>query len=389
MGLAAGALAAVAALAPAAFGYSELTLTVSGAPARFIAGDSATLVAKITNVDPLMRTGSKLQLNARPLGPDPEILPTLSGIDCAPFVGPAVTCQLLGDLPFGASREHTLTVTSKVLGELILEMGASAQVGEDFPVVLLAAPQLQWKANVEPKADIKLDFSAGAETVANGANVTLRALVTNKTVGGVAYGTVVKFSIPPELQVVDRPQDCTGTQINLTCPVGDLDPELTAQRLVTVRSTQEGSFTVNAGIAWARPDATPVDNQADARFSVLAPFELPGGAEPTPAPKPATSPATLKPKAVSLGTLVDGVPGTRRCIRTRRLNVVLRAIKNLDPVRATIRVTGRKRALVLKGSRAQRPFVLKLPRRGKAVVRLAVTLENGRRYTATRTYRRC
>ncbi len=58
-------------------------------------------------------------------------------------------------------------------------------------------------------------------------------------------------------------------------------------------------------------------------------------------------------------------------------------------MRATIRVTGRKHALVLKGSRAQRPFTLKLPRSGKATVSLAVTLESGRRYTAKRSYRLC
>ena len=83
------------------------------------------------------------------------------------------------------------------------------------------------------------------------------------------------------------------------------------------------------------------------------------------------------------------MPGPNRCIRTRRLNVVLRSIKNVDPVRATIRITGRKRALVLKGSSAQRPFVLKLPRSGRVTVSLNVTLENGRRYTAKRTYRLC
>ena len=61
----------------------------------------------------------------------------------------------------------------------------------------------------------------------------------------------------------------------------------------------------------------------------------------------------------------------------------------MDPVRATIRVTGRKHALVLKGSKVRRPFSLKLPRSGRATVSLTVTLESGRRYTAKRTYRLC
>ena len=58
-------------------------------------------------------------------------------------------------------------------------------------------------------------------------------------------------------------------------------------------------------------------------------------------------------------------------------------------MRATIRVTGRKHALVLKGSKAQRPLSCALPRSGRATVSLTVTLESGRRYTAKRTYRLC
>jgi len=45
--------------------------------------------------------------------------------------------------------------------------------------------------------------------------------------------------------------------------------------------------------------------------------------------------------------------------------------------------------VVLKGSKAQRPFSLKLPRSGRATVSVTVTLESGRRYTAKRTYRLC
>ena len=101
-----------------------------------------------------------------------------------------------------------------------------------------------------------------------------------------------------------------------------------------------------------------------------------------PAPAP-------KPKLVSAGSLATGLPPAGRCLRTRRLSIVLRSIKNVDPARATIRITGRKHALVLTGSRARRPFALALPRSGRATVSLAVTLESGRRYTATRTYRLC
>ncbi len=121
---------------------------------------------------------------------------------------------------------------------------------------------------------------------------------------------------------------------------------------------------------------------------MLPPPDPAGTPQPAPAPTP-TKAVSTKARAAKFTTLVSGAPGTRRCIRTRRLRVVLRSLKNVDPVRATIKVTGRKRALVLKGYKARRPFTLKLPRSGKAAVRLTVTLENGRRYTSKRTYRLC
>jgi hypothetical protein len=382
--LVAGAAVAVgAAMAPGAQA-AGLSVTVSGAPTGgspppFIIGDSATLTIRVTNTDTVDATDVRANLipNWDPFEGDP---PHLTGSACTDIAPPSLSCAVAGGLAPGASAQIQVGSTLPTLGAVSVDVGANADGGQS------AVPG-QWATNVEPKADIKLDLSTSSESIANGGQVTVRALISNTTPQATAYGALMKFSIPPEVQVVSRPDGCTGSALSLFCPVGDLAPALTAQRLLVLRSTQQGQFTVLGTTTWARTDPTIIDTQGQVSVTVLPPPDPsdPGTATPTPAP----TPVSTKARAASFTTLVSGAPGTGRCMRSRKLSIVLRSIKNVDPVRATIRVTGRKHALVLKGSRAQRPFSLKLPRSGRATVSLTVTLESGRRYTSKRTYRLC
>lgn len=388
--VAVAALAVAAATAPGAWAAGELGLTVSGAPERLIVGDVATVTARVTNNDPL-KTATAMRVNFNPsVGFDDP--PNLTGPSCIAFPPPAISCAVNGNLAPGQSVDVQIT-SSLPAPTIAIAVGANADVlGDEFaPPMTAPFPYPQWQGVIEPKADIKLDLSANVETIPSGGSATFRALVTNTTAAGseqagVAYGAKVNLSIPPEVQLVSKPEDCTGTALRLTCPIGDLGAGLTAQRLITLRSTQPGAFTVLGSTTWDRPDTTIVDTQGQVTVTVLPP---PDTSTPDPTPVTPTPTVSTKARASSFGTLVSGAPGTGRCIRSRRLSVVLRSIKNVDPVRATIRVTGRKRALVLKGTKARRPFSLKLPRSGRATVTLTVTLENGRRYTAKRTYRLC
>lgn len=381
--MAAVATVAVAAGSCAPAASADLGLTVSGAPDRLIAGDRATLTARVTNLGAEPVVDTRVIFNPRwdPFESQP---PKLAGPACDDsLTPPTLNCGLGGVLVQGAWTEVAITAGIPGTGPIEIDVGANAE-GEQSAASVYS-PSVTWKGTVERKADTKLELTAGPETVANGAEATVRALVTNTTSAATAYGSMVKLAIPPGLDVVSKPADCTGTALNLVCPVGDLGPQLTAQRVLTVRSAQEGSYTVLGSVVWARDDPTPIDTQGQATVTVLAPVDpTEGGAPPAPSPQPAP-----KPKTVSAGTLAQGVPGAGRCVRARRLNLVLRSLGSWDPIRATVRVTGRRRALVLKGARAQRPFTLTLPRRGGVTLKLAVTLDNGRRYTATRTFRRC
>lgn len=371
-------------VAPGAWAAGELGLTVSGMPKQLLMGDTATVTARVTNnaSEPV----NSLQLNFIPASDDIfSDPPVLSGPGCQPTFGPAVTCSITGVLPPGGTAEIALKASLPDSGGVIVDAGARGYIGDPdaFPPNEVTALQVRWQAPVEPKADTKLTLTTSAETVANGAPVKITGLAANTSSDGTAYGTAIKFALPAGVEVVARPPDCTGSAINITCPVGDLGPQATAGREVVLRSTQEGSFQVVGAVIWAREDTTPIDTQGQVSFTVQPPPEAPG-------PSPATAPkAAAKPKTVSATTLAQGVPRSGACARSRRLSLVLRSLGSWDPVRATIRVTGRRRALVLKGARAQRPFTLTLPRSGRVKLSIAVTLDNGRRYKATRTFRRC
>lgn len=361
-------------MAPGALG-AGLTVTVSGAPVPLIAGDTGTLTATVTNESAVDAEEATAVFIAG-FGSSSS-LPILQVLDptCQEFI--SVSCPL-GTLAPGASRSATIGIGG-------LRLDGTVQIGATGQSTNVGGSETAlWEGQLEPKADTKLELTASAESVVVGASVTVRGLVTNTRQFGTAYGAQVKFSIPPDIEVVSRPADCTGSVLNLVCPVGDLGPLVTAQRELTLRSTTAGSFAVVGVVTWARPDTTPADTQGQVNVSVQPPPDT------TPVPEPApVKPATPKPRAASAGSLVQGLPASGSCRRSRRLSLVLRSRGTWDPVRATIRVTGRKRALVLKGARAQRPFTLTLPRRGRVKISVEVTLDNGRRYKASRSFRRC
>jgi hypothetical protein len=383
MAAAAMTLAAGCCMAPGAWASGELGITVSGAPDQLIVGDILTLTATVTNNDPV-KVGTDARVVFNPVIDPFQDAPVVQGSGCFLFI--ALSCPLFGDLAPGQSRQAQITSSLPALGLYAIDVGANAELlGGDFTDPPLNSPTVRYETTVEPKADVKLDLGASAESVANGAPFVIRGLVTNTKTDGTAYGASVRFSVPPGAEILSKPADCTGSVLNLVCPVGDLGPLLTAQRELTLRSTAEGAYTVLGTVSWARPDTTPVDTQGQITVTVLPPPDT----TPTPTPTP-TKPATPKPKTVSAGTVAQGVPASGSCRRLRRLTLVLRSRGTWDPIRATIRVTGRKKALILKGTRAQRPFTLTLPRRrGKVRLQLDVTYDNGRRYKATRTFRRC
>lgn len=370
----AAAVFAAGLCAPAGAPAAGLTLTVSGSPSKLIVGDVLTLTSKVTNSSGGI--ADDVWTHYTPNGEDPFDPPTVTAVSpgfCIPF-GPSLNCQL-GSLANGTSFDHVVNVSLPAGGYLRVDVGADAEGG-------LSAPQMMWESTIEPKADTKVELAATPTQPRPNDPITVRGVATNTSADGTAYGTSLRFSIPAGVEILDKPADCTGTALNISCPVGDLAPQTSSDKIVTVRSATEGSFTILSSVAWARPDTTPIDTQAQVNVTVVTPPP-----DPEPTPKSTTPP---KPVNAKPGTLAQGLPLSGRCVRKRRISFVLRSIRAFDPVRAVIRITGRKRALIVKGGRALEPISIGLPkRRGRVLLRLEVKYDSGRTYKTSRAFKRC
>lgn len=370
----------VAGLCVPAGAGAALGITVSGVPERLIAGDEAVLTARVTNLGAADVTDMRVIFNPQwdPFESDP---PKLAGLGCDDsLTPPTLNCSRSGIWPLNAFSDVTATATLPGTGTIEIQVGANAEeTSSGLPVY---SPTVVFKRTYEPKADTKLELSATPTQPRPNDPVTVRAVATNTRAEGIAYGTSVKFSIPAGVEILDKPADCTGTALNISCPVGDLAPQTSREKLITVRSATEGSFAILSSVTWARPDPTPIDTQAQINVTVVTPPP-----DPEPVPKTTTPP---KPVTAKPGTIAQGLPLSGRCVRSRRISFVLRSIRAFDPVRAVIRITGRKRALIVKGGRALEPISITLPkRRGRVLLRLEVTYDSGRTYKASRAFRRC
>lgn len=351
-----------------------LAITVSGSPSRLIVGDTASLTATVTNTSTVAADDVNVVFAAG-FGTSFTLPTVVAPPGCLDFV--SVSCAV-GTLAPGASQA-VVVVVAGLRTDGTVQVNAAANA-DNVP----GSATVTWEGMLEPKADLKFDLSVTPESIMIGSTTTVRAVVTNTSQDGMGYGAVVKFSLPPEVQIASRPAGCTGTALSLQCPVGDIPAQRTGQAVLELRAPQQGAFTVLGSVLWDRPDTTPVDTQGQVNVSVVPPPEpdTTGGAPAAPTGPP-------KPVAAAAASLARGLPESGGCFRRRRITLILRPRGVWDPVAATIRVTGRKRALVLKNSRAQAPFTLSLPRTGRVVLKLAVTYDSGRSYTAKRTFRRC
>lgn len=359
---------------------AELAITVSGVPEQLIEGDQAVLTARVTNLGPADVTDMRVLFNPQ-WDPSESDAPTLAGLGCDDSIArPLLTCSRSGIWVPGAFSDVTATATLPGVGPIEIQVHANAEdTSSGLPVY---SPPVVWKRTYEPKADTKLELTATPTQPRPNDPVSVRAVASNTRAQGVAYATSVRFSIPAGVEILDKPADCTGTALNISCPVGDLAPQTSREKLITVRSATEGSFAILSSVTWARPDTTPIDTQAQVNVTVVTP---PPDPEPTPKSTPPPKPVNAKP-----GTLAQGLPLSGRCMRKRRISFVLRSIRAFDPVRAVIRITGRKRALIVKGRRALEPISIGLPkRRGRVLLRLEVKYDSGRTYKTSRAFKRC
>ncbi len=149
-------------------------------------------------------------------------------------------------------------------------------------------------------------------------------------------------------------------------PLGDLDGDARPDLLVG----QNGSVDVVTHALAAGPTPTPVAT-----------------ASPSPPPPPPPPPVIDPPKKLSAASIVV-LPSARHCLTGTRMKIRLKLPKGIAISSATVRIDGKRKALV-KGAKLKKTIVLRhLPRHG-FTVSITLKASDGRSDRASRRFRVC
>lgn len=359
------AVLAFAALPGTAFGALELTVTP--APVHSVTGDKPTITATVKNTGATEETEFALLFAPQDVGP--TVNPSSGAVGCVPII--YLACPITA---LGPGESVTMSVTYGPLKPDSASLSINVNAG--------GSPSFLWQTNVTPPARLGLSLAAQQPQFTAGNTTSITATVSN-TGSGPAYDAALRLNLPFGLSPDSLPGGCSATGLVLTCPLGDLPSQESAVRTIPLKPPQIGTYTVLGTASWARPPTAP----ADLGISVLSPVDPDTGSSGLPTDIGGASTPDA-PRTVTLEHVARGLPGRNRCVRDRVLDVLLRSPAGVDPKTATIRI-GRKVVKRLKGAKARAPFTLRVPRSGKYVLRVSVTLTDGRVLNASRTYRAC
>jgi hypothetical protein len=381
----AAALASVllltAVCAASAGAAANLTLKVTDAPDPATPDDTLAVTATVKNEGDTEARDATLTFGA------PDNAQLAGASNCNIFI--LVICSLGSQVdpeteerifPPGATATYTITYNKLQIGEIDIQINLShAGIASDPP-----PNDFLSKTTVEPRADLKIDMNA-ATPVTIGNTSTVTATVTN-TLNGPARGTLLQLIVPPELPIASLPAGCGASGLRISCDLGLIDPQGTAQRAFVFQVPTEGSFIVIGNVTWSKPDPTPADAQWQSTITGLSPVEPDGGAPP-PA-TPASKPALAKPQDVPIKLFTSGLASGKRCIRTRTLRFKLKRPSGVPLTGADVYI-GSRRVKRISGVLLRRTVVLtKLPR-ARYKVTVVVSLRDGGRLRGRRTLKAC
>jgi hypothetical protein len=376
----ASALLLAAVCATGASAAANLTLQVTDAPDPATPDDTLAVTATVRNEGDTTARDATLTFGA----PDDAQLANAS--NCNVFIlvicslGTAVDPDTEERLfPPGASATFTITYNKLEIGEIEIQINLShADIGADPP-----PNDFLSKTTVEPRADLKLEMVA-ATPVTIGNTSTLTATVTN-TLNGPARGAVLQFIVPPELPIASMPAGCSSAGLRVSCDLGLIDPQGTAQRAVVFQVPTEGSFILIGNVSWSKPDPTPADAQWQSTITGLSPVEPEGGGPPA---EPAAKPVPPKAQDVPITLFTKALASGKRCIRTRTLRFKLKQPSGIPLTQADVYL-GARRVKRITGVLLRRTVVLTRLPRGRYKVTVVVSLRDGGRLKGRRWLKAC
>jgi hypothetical protein len=325
------ALCCAGALAPAAASAApDLVVSIAGTPDPTVPGDALSVKVTAKNNGDTAANGTYIGLVML----DDATL--TDGPECVNFYGHLAVCSV-GTVAPGATVQRTFIFNDLKTGTLRFEGNASSDQSDARPSDNVAKATVE----VEPRADLRLGLEVAGAATAASAGATLVASVRNGAPGS-ARETRLQLDVATGLSIVRLPDGCALSARRVTCDMGTVEPRGTATRSIPVKATQRRTYSVVGGVTWARRDANPADNQAQALLTTLS-----------------------RTSVVSLARLVRGVPTSAGCVHRRSLNLRVRGPKRVR--RLYLYVAGR-RVRKVGGRQLRRVIRLRnLPRRGYTI----------------------
>ncbi len=228
--------------------------------------------------------------------------------------GATVTCPV-GTLPSGTTSTATITVqaASSASGQTLTNMASATSTTPDPDTSNNQATASIVVSN--PAADLDVTKTASATSVDPDGQVTFSIAVENNGPDP-AEAVEVTDSLPAGLTFVSASPGCSAAAGVVTCSLGELPDETTANVTITVSPTDAAAGQTLTNVASASSSTTdpdPADDQGSATITVTNPAPPPAPAPSAvvpapagPAAPPAPQPDLVAGKTVSQTTVTVG-----------------------------------------------------------------------------------
>jgi uncharacterized repeat protein (TIGR01451 family) len=186
-----------------------------------------------------------------------------------------VTCAV-GDLAEGASAQRQITVSTTAAGQL--SNTATIDGAQDDPVASNNSDTET--TTVDPRrADLSITKADDADPVTVGDQVTYTLTAANDGPQN-ATGVTITDTLPSSVSFVSASAGCTETSGTVTCDVGALADNATAERQITVTTNSAGQVSNTASVDGNEEDPDASDN-SDTETTTVEPLPRCAGLEVT------------------------------------------------------------------------------------------------------------
>ncbi len=159
-----------------------------------------------------------------------------------------VTCDL-GSISAGSFNVVTLVANAEFTGSYTVNSSITSNE-TSTPAVDSESTQVNpLPASPPPIADLLITMVDAADPVVVGNSITYNITATNNNGPNIAQNTIVTVALPSATQFISAPSNCTHNGGIVTCNLGALAVNISANIAISVQTSSEGTFSAYATIS--------------------------------------------------------------------------------------------------------------------------------------------